>query len=76
METSFRPQRAQCVLTRPLDLSETRLIGEVVGSVPVGIIYNATPENHHVFRVQDVEGKAVIDIFFGNHLDAGREGGA
>jgi len=41
----------------------------------VGIIYNTTPENHHVFRVQDVEGKAVIDIF-GNHLDAGREGGA
>ena len=35
METSFRPQRAQCILTRPLDLSETRLTGEVVGSLPV-----------------------------------------
>jgi len=36
---------------------------------------NYTPENHHGFRVQDVEGKVVIDIFW-NHLDAGREGGA
>lgn len=35
METSFRPQRAQRILTQPLDLSETRLIGEVVGSLPV-----------------------------------------
>jgi hypothetical protein len=42
METSFRPQRAQCILTRPLDLPETRLIGEVVGSLPVGIIHLKT----------------------------------
>jgi hypothetical protein len=42
METSFRPQRAQCILTRPLELSETKLIGEVVGSLPLGIIHLKT----------------------------------
>ena len=31
----LQAQRAQRILTRPLDLSETRLIGEVVGSLPV-----------------------------------------